>query len=151
MATATPSALSRALARLFPRARVCVGGDISGNLYYARTEKDDEGGEIERREVRPPSSRPADYDARTVPPEWSAWLRATRADPPTPEEIASNEARRERTRELAASVDARAAAARAERLAAAAPERAPPQLEAVGDFAASEWEPPPRTPAGGGG
>jgi NADH:ubiquinone oxidoreductase subunit len=148
MATPPSSLLSRALARLFPRARLCVGGDASGNLYYARTERDDEGGPVERREVRPPSSRPSDFDSRTVPAEWSAWLRATRADPPTPEEIASNEARRERTRELAASVDARAAAARAARLAAGAPEREAPRLEA-GEFAAGEWEPPAR--GGGGG
>lgn len=140
-----PSLLARLLAPF--RRRACVGGDVHGNLYYAWSEPGDEPGDPprERREVRPPSRAPTAFDARTVPPEWAAWLRRTRPDPPSLEEVAANEARRVRTRALAAAVDERAAAAR---LAAAAvagdgvdgpPTRAAAALE---EFRAEGWTPP---------
>lgn len=50
------------------------------------TEKDLEGGDWERREVR--LAKGLTYDAEVLPPEWTQWLRKARAEPPTAEEIA---------------------------------------------------------------
>lgn len=140
-----PSLLTRVLSAVGLRRRVCVGGDVHGNLYYAWSEPGDEPGDPprERREVAPPSKTPHLFDARAVPPEWAAWLRRTRATPPSPEEVAANEARRERTRALAAVVDERAAAARAARAALEAADgadRGPaPLLDA--SFEPAAWTP----------
>jgi len=114
------SLVARLLARL--RGRTLVGGDEHGNLYYKWVESVSKAAEsiaaeaegessvvsVERRTVRTPTgSSPQKFDAASIPPEWSAWLRKTRADPPSPEEAARNAARRERVRSLAAAIDQR--------------------------------------------
>ena len=174
--------VARLLARL--RGRTLVGGDEHGNLYYkwvesvshAAAEEAAAAGEaststssaVERRAVRTPAgSSPQKFDAALIPPEWSAWLRKTRRDPPSPEEAALNAARKERVRSLAAAIDAKRlvggsgapgagvrpvlpAAGEAPSSSVAAPQRQqqqPQQHSAMsGTFSAETWTPPPAPP-----
>ena len=57
--------------------RACVGTDSSARLYYESKGTND----IRRFFVGDAES--------PVPPEWNAWLRHTRAQPPSPEEVAA--------------------------------------------------------------
>ena len=164
------SLVARLLARL--RGRTLVGGDEHGNLYYkwvesissqgadAASETISAGSEapatalsVERRAVRTPSgSSPQKFDAATIPPEWSAWLRKTRREPPSPEEAAANTAQRERVRSLAAGIDQRRPPGGVGRAATAAVAAAapglPPLPTAAGEeeapSVASSPPPPPR-------
>lgn len=183
------SLVARLLARL--RGRTLVGGDEHGNLYYKWVESVSQAAEavassearergaraseppaslvVERRAVRTPSgSSPQKFDAASIPPEWSAWLRKTRRDPPSPEEAAANAARRERVRSLAAAIDRRrllqggggggggkgaasgpAPAPPLPTAAAEAEEESPHQQQQqqhsamYGTFSAETWTPPP--------
>lgn len=47
--------------------------------------KNSYGDPVEKRMVQTPDRR---YDPDLVPPEWSQWLKMTRAEPPSEEEIA---------------------------------------------------------------
>lgn len=64
-----------------------VGSDAQGNKYF-ETPADPQGGRrLPRRWFVP-----IDEETGVPTPEWSQWLRGRRAEPPTTEEIAYNEA-----------------------------------------------------------
>ncbi|KAL4235577.1 hypothetical protein ACF0H5_003973 [Mactra antiquata] len=70
-----------------------VGTDLDGNRYLVRRGDPS----LKRKDVRfvlAPENKVQDYlenaKVDTVPPEWEAWLRFTRNDPPTLEELEKN-------------------------------------------------------------
>lgn len=70
-----------------------VGRDKVGNVYYRNVI-----GGRERRQVLAEGKgmeerKPEDYVATDLPPQWEAWLRGRRVDPPTEEEIMLSDAR----------------------------------------------------------
>lgn len=77
--------------------RACVGSDSSGRLYYEHRSSN-----AVRRSFVGDAESP-------VPPEWNAWLRNTRAQPPSAEEVET------RTRERALLAERVSALERAER------------------------------------
>ncbi|KAK9764956.1 hypothetical protein K7432_007101 [Basidiobolus ranarum] len=71
----------------FPwRRRVLVGLDQHGNQYYETTKPDPEKGYC-RRKVEPRSEDVLSYNTSKIPVQWHSWLRYTRVDPPTIQEI----------------------------------------------------------------
>ncbi|KAG0222740.1 hypothetical protein BGW41_005865 [Actinomortierella wolfii] len=83
---------------MFPgQGRRLVGKDAAGNLYFERP--DPNGGWNPRRtvELADPSLQYANYDEANLAVQWQAWLRNTRRDPPTIEEIQRDEARKQLT------------------------------------------------------
>ncbi|KAK9904855.1 hypothetical protein WJX75_003869 [Coccomyxa subellipsoidea] len=80
-----------------------VGHDIHGNKYYRWPDTSVHGEPIEKRIVKTPDGR---YDPRLVPPEWIQWLKQTRGEPPSPEEILQMEAKRQAIKHRAAALDA---------------------------------------------
>ncbi|BGP16169.1 hypothetical protein JCM10213_006104 [Rhodosporidiobolus nylandii] len=81
--------------------RYWQGTDLQGNNFFERPHVDypDEWRKnkryVEYREARPLS----DYDFKSIPVQWSAWLRRTRRDPPTLEELQKDYARQVRLQE----------------------------------------------------
>lgn len=78
------SLLSRLVWTLFKRET--VGIDSLGNKYYRQLERQVDGGTIEKRYVKFGGGID-NYDPLSIPPEWSAWLRKTRLDAPTTDDI----------------------------------------------------------------
>ncbi|ORX98837.1 hypothetical protein K493DRAFT_313463 [Basidiobolus meristosporus CBS 931.73] len=71
----------------FPwRRRILVGVDQYGNQYYETTKPDPEKGYC-RRKVEPIAEDVLSYNTSKIPVQWHSWLRYTRVDPPTVEEI----------------------------------------------------------------
>ncbi|KAJ3294704.1 hypothetical protein HDU79_010550 [Rhizoclosmatium sp. JEL0117] len=58
-----------------------------------------------RRSVEYMNGRQEDYSADDIPVQWMAWLRHTRVDPPSTEEIIQADAQRMRTLQLARDID----------------------------------------------
>ncbi|EIE18692.1 hypothetical protein COCSUDRAFT_68160 [Coccomyxa subellipsoidea C-169] len=83
--------------------RELVGRDIHGNKYYRWPDTNLHGEPIEKRIIKTPDGR---YDPILVPPEWVQWLKQTRGEPPSPEEILQMEAKRQAIRGRAAALDA---------------------------------------------
>ncbi|KAF9970689.1 hypothetical protein BGZ73_006563 [Actinomortierella ambigua] len=83
---------------MFPgQGRTLVGKDAAGNLYFERP--DPNGGWNPRRtvELADPSLQYANYDEANLAVQWQAWLRNTRRQPPTLEEIQRDDARKQLT------------------------------------------------------
>uniref|UniRef100_A0A131XS76 NADH dehydrogenase [ubiquinone] 1 alpha subcomplex assembly factor 2 n=1 Tax=Hyalomma excavatum TaxID=257692 RepID=A0A131XS76_9ACAR len=76
-----------------------VGCDHFGNKYFEIAADPSRGKRKPRRWFEPRTKE--DFSA-DMPPEWEAWLRGRRASPPTPEEIAHNEAMKELKQQKAA-------------------------------------------------
>ncbi len=74
-----------------------------GNEYFRRMEQEEEE-EVERRWVEHSS---AAYAPEELPVEWQSWLRHTRSHPPSEEEVAALEARRQQVAERVAVLEAR--------------------------------------------
>ncbi|OTA60836.1 hypothetical protein K449DRAFT_396119 [Hypoxylon sp. EC38] len=94
----------------FPwRKRFLVGLDLQGNTYWefrlTRGDPNTSPDSRFRRIVKYPRS--THYSEVTVSPQWHQWLRYQRSTPPTLEEQASDVARQERIKLLAAEADAR--------------------------------------------
>lgn len=84
--------MSKVIARIvgFFSNRNMVGIDKAGNRYFARSEVID-GVMKEKRWV----TFRGEQDPTSIPVEWICWLNGQRKRPPTPEEMAELEARRE--------------------------------------------------------
>ena len=86
------------------RALSCFSGTQLGNEYFRRMEQGDEEEEVERRWVEHSS---AAYTPEELPVEWQSWLRHTRPQPPSEEEVAALEARRQQVAKRVAVLEAR--------------------------------------------
>ena len=76
-----------------------------GNEYFRRMEPgEDKGEEVERRWVEHSS---AAYMPEELPVEWQSWLRHTRPQPPSEEEVAAFEAYRHQVAEKVATLEGR--------------------------------------------
>ena len=76
-----------------------------GNEYFRRMEQgEEEEEEVERRWVEHSS---AAYMPEELPVEWQSWLRHTRPHPPSEEEVAALEARRQQVAQRVAVLEAR--------------------------------------------
>ncbi|KAG0292460.1 hypothetical protein BGZ98_002564 [Dissophora globulifera] len=77
--------------------RRLAGKDLDGNLYFEKP--DPNGGRYPRRtvELADPQLSEANYDDANITVQWQAWLRNTRAHPPTEAEIQRDEARKQLT------------------------------------------------------
>ncbi|KAF9113665.1 hypothetical protein BGX27_001082 [Mortierella sp. AM989] len=77
--------------------RRLAGKDFEGNLYFEKP--DPNGGRYPRRtvELADPKLSEANYDDANLPVQWQSWLRNTRKDAPTQEEIQRDEARKQLT------------------------------------------------------
>ncbi|KAI8353819.1 hypothetical protein B0O80DRAFT_451587 [Mortierella sp. GBAus27b] len=77
--------------------RRLAGKDRDGNLYFEKP--DPNGGRYPRRtvELADPQLSEANYDDANIAVQWQAWLRNTRRDPPTTDEIQRDEARKQLT------------------------------------------------------
>ncbi|CAG8543940.1 12189_t:CDS:2 [Racocetra persica] len=77
----------------FPwRQRVFVGSDLSGNEYYESNLINGR----KKRTVEMKEKKPlGEYDSDSLPVQWQSWLRHTRFEPPTIEEIIMANKRRE--------------------------------------------------------
>ena len=64
------------------------GSDYFGNKYYETPADPSRGKRHPRRWIEPAGQQ---FD-QEMPPEWEAWLRRRRADPPSDEEVARNKA-----------------------------------------------------------
>jgi len=64
-----------------------VSNDYLGNTYYEIEADPSSGKRTPQRWFKPPSL--SEWD-RPLPPEWNAWLRLRRTEPPTDEEIQFN-------------------------------------------------------------
>ncbi|KAJ2709692.1 hypothetical protein H4R19_004124 [Coemansia spiralis] len=83
---------------------VLAGADFDGNLYFERLVP---GAYRPRRHVIYREQLPlSEYSDRTIPVQWQAWMRHTRARPPTLAELAEDTRRQEA---LAANVERLAA------------------------------------------
>ncbi|CAG8721336.1 11193_t:CDS:2, partial [Acaulospora morrowiae] len=80
-------------ARLPWRSRMFIGIDLSGNEYYETVEAINGRKKrmVEMKEEKPLS----EYNTDDVPVQWQSWLRHTRLDPPTIEEVTLANKRRE--------------------------------------------------------
>ncbi|RKP39664.1 hypothetical protein BJ085DRAFT_37246 [Dimargaris cristalligena] len=90
--------------RLPWRRTVLAGRDHFGNNYFEKREKD----RIYPRrwvELTTDSDHYSQYDVNKVPVQWQSWLRHTRFDPPSVEEIAKADARRELIQQRAKEID----------------------------------------------
>ena len=63
-----------------------VGADEVGNKYYRKLEKNLDGEVVEKRFFKPPER--GVYEPDSLAPEWSQWLRRTRVEVPTDEDVA---------------------------------------------------------------
>lgn len=88
------------------RRKFFVGYDLSGNTYWEFTI--DGNMHRLRRKLEPyePKLFKADY-FNDVPPQWIMWLRRTRKDPPSLEELMGDQARQHRIKVLAQQADDR--------------------------------------------
>ncbi|KAK6465580.1 hypothetical protein DFJ63DRAFT_316782 [Scheffersomyces coipomensis] len=88
------------------RRRFFIGYDLFGNTYWEFTID----GNLQRlrRKMEPYKEQlfKVDYFA-TVPPPWLQWLRRTRYDPPTLQELINEQIRQERIKVLAQQADQR--------------------------------------------
>ncbi|KAF9961408.1 hypothetical protein BGZ65_010765 [Modicella reniformis] len=77
--------------------RRLAGKDRDGNLFFEKP--DPNGGRYPRRtvELADPQLSEANYDDANITVQWQAWLRNTRRNPPTPDEIQRDEARKQLT------------------------------------------------------
>ncbi|KAK9868641.1 hypothetical protein WJX84_008892 [Apatococcus fuscideae] len=82
--------------------REMVGSDMHGNYYYSKMEKHEDGMK-ERRWVKLSGG---DYNANQLPPEWDQWLRKSRLQAPTAEDMAKMAHDRASVKEKAAILDA---------------------------------------------
>ncbi|RIB02919.1 hypothetical protein C2G38_829970 [Gigaspora rosea] len=80
-------------ARLPWRQRVLVGSDLYGNEYYEsnRFINGRKKRTVEMKEKKPLG----EYNSDSLPVQWQSWLRHTRHEPPTAEEIIMANRRRE--------------------------------------------------------
>ncbi|KAI8848529.1 hypothetical protein BC829DRAFT_393769, partial [Chytridium lagenaria] len=78
------------------RSQKFVGYDLVGNMYFEGPAKK-QGAIATRRTIEYADGRTEiwSYSGKELPIQWQAWLRHTRADPPTLEEIVEAEAQRE--------------------------------------------------------
>ncbi|KAF9430641.1 hypothetical protein BGZ94_005449 [Podila epigama] len=85
--------------------RRLAGKDLDGNLFFEKP--DPNGGRYPRRtvELADPKLSEANYDDANIAVQWQAWLRNTRADPPTLLEIQRDEARKQLTITRAKALD----------------------------------------------
>ncbi|CAG8553584.1 843_t:CDS:2, partial [Scutellospora calospora] len=80
-------------ARLPWRQRVFVGSDLFGNEYYESRQPING---RKKRMVEPKEKKSlSEYDSDSLPVQWQSWLRHTRFEPPTIEEIVMANKRRE--------------------------------------------------------
>lgn len=81
-----------------------VGYDLHGNTYWEFTV--DGNMQRLRRKLEPyePKLFKADYFS-TIPPQWLSWLRRTRREPPTLQELVNDQMRQERIKILAQHAD----------------------------------------------
>lgn len=86
------------------RRKFFMGYDLFGNTYWEFTI--DGNMQRLRRKLEPYQEQlfKADY-FRTVPPQWLLWLRRTRIDPPTLEELINDQVRQQRIKILAQQAD----------------------------------------------
>ncbi|KAL1919041.1 uncharacterized protein VTP21DRAFT_2422 [Calcarisporiella thermophila] len=84
-------------ARLPWRKRVLIGTDLEGNLYWEAPNTRNPTSRYLQRfvEFKQQGSDLSDYAEREIPVQWLAWLRHTRHDPPTIQEIIEADKRRE--------------------------------------------------------
>ncbi|CAD6889810.1 unnamed protein product [Tilletia laevis] len=113
------------------RSRYFVGYDLNGNSYH---ELPSRSGSTDPRHTRrsidwKEKLHPAEYDQSSIPAQWGAWLRHTRRNPPTLEELQMDAERIIRVRANAKLIDERDAAWRASLL-QAPPEDAQARLDA---------------------
>ncbi|XP_072461663.1 NADH dehydrogenase [ubiquinone] 1 alpha subcomplex assembly factor 2 [Notamacropus eugenii] len=86
--------LLRAFLRLFSKeVKQYAGTDQFGNNYYYIPERKNWLGQTmrERRFMEARNMKEVDYREGDIPKEWEAWIRKTRKNPPTIEEIMKNE------------------------------------------------------------
>ncbi|CAK7900878.1 hypothetical protein CAAN3_05S03422 [[Candida] anglica] len=86
------------------RRQFFMGYDLYGNTYWEFTI--DGNMQRLRRKLEPYGEQlfKADY-FRTVPPQWFQWLRRTRIDPPTLEELINDQVRQQKIKVLAQQAD----------------------------------------------
>ncbi|KAL6780627.1 NUOFAF2 [Auxenochlorella protothecoides x Auxenochlorella symbiontica] len=81
------------------RRREVSGRDEVGNTYYRWFERQTDGSDRERREV---DLGGKEFEPDLIPPEWNQWLRRTRLEPPSEEDIAKGKAFRQQVQSRAA-------------------------------------------------
>ncbi|KAE8234259.1 hypothetical protein CF326_g696 [Tilletia indica] len=113
------------------KSRYFVGYDLNGNSFY---ELPSRSGSTDPRHTRrsidwKEKKAPSEYDQSSIPAQWVAWLRHTRRQPPTLEELQQDAERITRVRANAKLIEARDAAWRASLL-QAPPEDAQARLDA---------------------
>ncbi|KAL2918662.1 hypothetical protein HK105_201496 [Polyrhizophydium stewartii] len=91
-----------------------MGYDLDGNMYFEGPPTR-EGVTLPRRSVeyRGGAIHPSQYDPSTIPVQWLAWMRHTRADPPTIDELHADAARRAFVEQRALELESKDAAERA--------------------------------------
>ncbi|RKP01712.1 hypothetical protein CXG81DRAFT_25615 [Caulochytrium protostelioides] len=90
-----------------PTARY-IGADFAGNKYY-ETDIPTGSRPTRRSVVMLGDQDRAILEPNALPPMWAMWLRHTRADPPTPEELAAEDRRFTILKERVRAIDAREA------------------------------------------
>ncbi|KAJ3300150.1 hypothetical protein HDU76_006147 [Blyttiomyces sp. JEL0837] len=83
-----------------------MGRDLQGNKYYEGPPIR-AGTALPRRTIEYKNKRLeySDYDSSTIPVQWMSWLRHTRDNPPSIEELQAAESQKARTLELARQLD----------------------------------------------
>ncbi|XP_055490808.1 NADH dehydrogenase [ubiquinone] 1 alpha subcomplex assembly factor 2 isoform X1 [Leucoraja erinacea] len=81
------------LTRMFGLVKHHVGTDQLGNKYYYVPQQKTWTGQTirSRRIIEAVIPKEIDYEVGNIPFEWEAWIRGTRKEPPTTEEILQNE------------------------------------------------------------
>ncbi|KAJ2351590.1 hypothetical protein H4S02_013598 [Coemansia sp. RSA 2611] len=83
--------------RLPWRKDVLAGADLDGNLYFERSVRS---AQRSRRHVMYKKNMPvAEYSDQTIPIQWQAWMRHTRKQPPTIQELLQDAERRRKMAE----------------------------------------------------
>ncbi|SCV74017.1 BQ2448_6449 [Microbotryum intermedium] len=68
--------------------RYFVGHDLEGNSFYERPGEDPKDWRQSKRTIEYVVTRPlGDYQFSSMPAQWNGWLRKTRKDPPTIEDL----------------------------------------------------------------
>ncbi|RVE68097.1 hypothetical protein OJAV_G00088260 [Oryzias javanicus] len=95
------------LRRAFGYVREHVGTDHLGNKYYFIPEQKSWTGKNIRAKRMVEAANPAEYEYAegSIPMEWDAWMRGRRKDPPSIEEILTNQSEREQIKLKAKEVE----------------------------------------------
>ncbi|KAJ2115483.1 hypothetical protein IW146_002279 [Coemansia sp. RSA 922] len=119
--------------RLPWRRDVLAGVDLDGNLYFERSVRSAQ--RTRRHVVYKKNINVAEYNDQIIPIQWQAWMRHTRSQPPTIQELLHDVERRRRMAE------------NVHRLATKGMSRAVAGPEAVDTAQNSRSQPPPPPPA----